>query len=73
MERSRLPLLLPIMILPQAALATPMGMLAKRSAAARNAVLLLGIAVQVVTNLAFAFMPNAQGARVWVCCEKGRL
>ena len=43
--------------------ATPMGIQAKKSVAARNAVLLLGFAVLVAGNLCYAFVPSELGER----------
>ncbi|KAL6785187.1 hypothetical protein ACKKBG_A02795 [Auxenochlorella protothecoides x Auxenochlorella symbiontica] len=61
MDRASLPALTSIMMVTQAALATPAGLRAKRSVAARNAVVVLGIFALIGANAAFALLPSTPG------------
>eukprot|EP00887_Chlorella_sp_A99_P003453 scaffold7.g3453.t1 len=68
MDRATLPILLPIVALPAAVLATPAGLMAKRSARARNAVVVAGTAVLIGGNLCFAWMPTVAGMVLGAAC-----
>ena len=61
LDPTRLPLLLPLVALPQLLLAVPAGSAAKGGARARNGVLLAGMAVLIAADLAFAFVPTVPG------------
>lgn len=64
MDATRLPLLNPFMMAPVVLLAAPVGARAKRSVAARNTALLIGFAVLIAGNLAFAMIPSVTGEGV---------
>ncbi|KAL4435215.1 hypothetical protein ABPG77_001897 [Micractinium sp. CCAP 211/92] len=61
MDHAKLPWLIPCMMVTQAVLAAPMGVWAKASAAARNRVLLQGMACMIAADACFAFWPSAAG------------
>ena len=61
MDKASLPLLTSIMMLTQAVLAAPMGIKAKESVRSRNLVIVVGIAVLIGANAAFAFIPSFYG------------
>lgn len=69
MDSATLPVLLPLVMLTQGFLAAPLGLRARRSAAARNAVLQGGIAALLAADLCFAFLPSVQGAH-WCGLER---
>ncbi|KAL4436676.1 hypothetical protein ABPG75_003815 [Micractinium tetrahymenae] len=61
MDRSKLPYLIPCMMVTQAVLAAPMGVRAKASVASRNRVLLQGMACMIAADACFALWPSAAG------------
>jgi hypothetical protein len=61
MGTAQLPLLTSVIMVTQAALAAPMGLRAKRSVAARNQTVFLGIAVLVAANAVLAAVPSFAG------------
>ena len=63
MSSTSLPLLMVVVGVTTAALAPLAGLRAKASVAARNGVLLWGIAALVGANLCFALVPSVQGGR----------
>lgn len=71
MSTASLPQLILLMTLTQALLAAPIGRFAKRSAAARNAVLLAGTAAMVGADLCFACASSWAGAGAGAAAVSG--
>ncbi|KAI7836300.1 hypothetical protein COHA_009808 [Chlorella ohadii] len=61
MDKARIPTLTFFSMAPVVALATPMGLRAKQSVAARNRVLMLGMSALIAANICFALVPSYLG------------
>ncbi|KAL4517857.1 hypothetical protein Ndes2526A_g02232 [Nannochloris sp. 'desiccata'] len=61
MDKASLPILVSIMMITQAILATPMGLKARASVKSRNTIIALGIAVLIGANASFIYIPSFQG------------
>lgn len=61
MDKASLPVLTSVIMITQAILSTPAGMRAKRSVKDRNTVIIIGTAVLILANAAFAFLPSYLG------------
>ena len=61
MDKAQLPVLMSIMMITQAVLATPCGLRAKRSLKERNNLLLGGFGTMIIADLLFAKMATPQG------------
>lgn len=68
MDRAKLPMLTVFSMAPVVLLATPMGLQAKASVRARNAVLALGCAMLIVGDLCYAFVPSTLGMVLGSTC-----
>ncbi|KAL4428062.1 hypothetical protein ABPG75_002151 [Micractinium tetrahymenae] len=68
MSRAQVPMLTLFSMAPVVLLAAPMGMRAKESMRARNAVLALGCLVLIVGDLFYAYMPSALGMVLGSTC-----
>lgn len=68
MDKARIPTLTFFSMAPVVALATPMGLRAKQSVAARNRVLLLGMSALIAANACFSLVPSYLGMAAGNAC-----